>query len=272
MNTWRFLDSGPSTAVMNMAIDQALLTTHANGECLPTFRIISVGPSGDFTGIFPKTPRAKPGGLPEMGIDVIRRPTGGRAVLHFGDLTYSIVAGTNDGIPPSVTAAYRLLCEGLLSAFRILGFEAQMRNPLGKSPPSDNCFLTSTAGDLIYEEKKFVGSAQTWKKSSVLQHGSIILEPHFEVWEYIEADRHILPTDYKKSLEQGMTSIKEILGHIPSNNEINSAIRKGLTQVLGIEFEKGELSQAELTLAKENASHYVEKDLVPVYQPAGIIE
>ena len=227
MNTWRFLDSGPSTAVMNMAIDQALLTTHANGGCLPTLRTYQWAPPAISLGYFQRRHGLNLAACREMGIDVIRRPTGGRAVLHFGDLTYSIVAGTNDGIPPSVTAAYQLLCEGLLSAFRILGFKAQMRNPVGKSPPSDNCFLTSTAGDLIYEEKKFVGSAQTWKKSSVLQHGSIILEPHFEVWEYIEADRHVLPTDYKKSLEQGMTSIKEILGHIPCINEINSAIRNG---------------------------------------------
>lgn len=239
-----------------MALDQAILETHANGKCLPTLRVYQWSPPAISLGYFQRSHGIDLAACRRLGIDVIRRPTGGRAVLHFRDLTYTIVAGTNDGIPSSVTTAYRLICEGLLTASRNLGFEAEFRNLGTKSPRSDNCFLTGTVGDILHKGKKFVGSAQTWYRSSMLQHGSITLEPNFELWLSLQGDRHV---HSEETLKCEMTLIKEILGRVPTVSEIAGTIRNGMTRALGIEFMEGELSSEELSLANKIANHRVEE-------------
>ena len=267
MRTWRFLNTGASTAPLNMAIDEAILAAHANDKCLPTLRIYQWSPAAISLGYFQRRHGIDLAACRRFGIDVIRRSTGGRAVLHFGDLTYSVVAGTNDGMPSSVTAAYRLICEGLLAAFRALGFEAELRSLSAKSPRSDICFLTSTAGDILHEGRKFVGSAQTWYGSSMLQHGSIILEPYFELWLSLQAGSRVRSIAYQETLKHKMTSVKEILGRVPETDEIAATIRNGMTQVLGIEFRQDELSSDELALASKIANQYVKEEYVQVSQP-----
>lgn len=266
MRTWRFLNTGASTASLNMALDQAILATHANGKCLPTLRIYQWSPPAISLGYFQRRHGIDFAACRRLGIDVIRRSTGGRAVLHFGDLTYSVVAGTTDGMPSSVTGAYHLICEGLLAAFRALGFEAELRSLSAKSPRSDICFLTSTAGDILHEGKKFVGSAQTWYGSSMLQHGSIILEPYSEKWLSLHGN-HALPMSFEETLKLKMTSVKEILGRVPATDEIAAAIQNGMAQVLGIEFREGELSSEEHSLASKIVNQYAEEEYVQVSQP-----
>ena len=267
MRTWRFLNTGASTAPLNMAIDQAILATHANGKCLPTLRLYQWSPPAISLGYFQRRHGIDLAACRRLGIDVIRRSTGGRAVLHFGDLTYSVVAGTNDGMPSSVTAAYRSICEGLLAAFRSLGFEAEFRSLSAKSPRSDICFLTSTAGDILHEGRKFVGSAQTWYGPSMLQHGSIILEPYFELWLSLQGGNRARSIAYEETLKRKMTSVKEILGRIPPTDELAATIRNGMTRVLGIEFREGELSSEELSLATKIVNQYAEEEYVRISQP-----
>ena len=271
MRKWRFLNTGASTASLNMALDQAILVTHANGKCLPTLRIYQWSPPAISLGYFQRRHGIDLAACRRLGIDVIRRSTGGRAVLHFGDLTYSVVAGTNDGMPSSVTAAYRLICEGLLAAFRDLGFQAELRSLSAKSPRSDICFLTSTVGDILHEGRKFVGSAQTWYGSSMLQHGSIILEPYFELWLSLQGGRRVRSIDYEETLKRKMTSVKEILGRVPATDEIAATIRNGMTRVLGIEFGAGKLSSEELALASKIASQYAEEEHVQVSQQISLL-
>lgn len=190
MSTWRVLDTGASAGSLNMAIDQAILAMHARGESPPTLRIYQWSPPAISLGYFQRCHGVDIAACRRLGIDVVKRPTGGRAVLHFGDLTYAVVAGTTDGIPSGVTAAYHLICQGLAAAFRVLGFEAELGCQGTGSPRSDMCFLTSTAGDLLHKGRKFVGSAQTWEGSSMLQHGSIILEPHPEILARLQGSEY----------------------------------------------------------------------------------
>jgi len=254
------MDTGASTASLNMAIDQAILAMHAEGKSPPTLRIYQWSPPAISLGYFQRPHGIDLAACRRLGIDVIRRPTGGRAVLHFEDLTYAVVAGTTDGIHSSVTDAYRLICEGLLAAFRVLGFEAELGRQGAKAPRSDICFLTSTTGDIIHKGKKFVGSAQTWHCSSMLQHGSIILEPHLEVLVSIQGGGRVPSTNHEEVLKRGMTSVREILGHVPVTGEIGAAIRHGMAQVLGVEFKEDELSPEEWSLARKIAGQHIAKE------------
>ena len=122
MTTWRLLDSGAMSPSFNMAIDQAILALHANGKAPPTLRFYQWQPAAVSLGYLPEAHNLNLDmAACDPGIEVVRRPSGGRAVLHLGDFTYAVIAGTADGIPSAVTAAYRLICDGLLAGFRLLG-------------------------------------------------------------------------------------------------------------------------------------------------------
>jgi lipoate-protein ligase A len=261
MKTWRLLDTGASPGSLNMAIDQAVLSMHARGESPPTLRIYQWSPPAISLGYFQRCHGIDLAACRRLGIDVVRRPTGGRAVLHFEDLTYCVVAGTTDGIPSAVTAAFRLICGGLSAAFRILGFETELGRQGAGSPQSDMCFLTITAGDLLHKGKKFIGSAQTWQGSSMLQHGSIILEPHSEILARLQGGEYGPSATREEMFEDTVTSVREILGRVPGIGEVGAAIRHGMAHALGAEFTKGKLSQREWAMAREIIDQQVEAGL-----------
>lgn len=261
MNEWRFLDTGALSGPLNMAIDQAMLAMHARGESPPTLRLYRWSPPAISLGYFQRRHGIDLEACRRLGIDVVRRATGGRAVLHLNDLTYSIVAGTTDGVPSSVAAAYQLICEGLLAAFQILGFEAQPGRHGAGSPRSDMCFLTSTTGDLLYRGRKLVGSAQTWQGSSMLQHGSIVLEPNTRTLSILQWSGTSIPAGDKDRLEQRMTSVGAILGRRPGHDELAAAIQQGMAQAMKVSFADGRLSAEEWTLACQISTRHTEDEM-----------
>lgn len=234
-----------------MGIDQALLQLYARGESPPTLRFYQWNPPGISLGRLQRRPGFDVDACQRLGFDVVRRPTGGRAVLHQSDLTYSIIAGIHEGIPITVPAAYHLLCRGLLAGFRLLGIEAELGQEQARSDQPDVCFLRSLIGDIVFRGKKFVGSAQTWSGSSLLQHGSILLEPQTATWaELLGGDEGARKT-HCEDLEKRMTSLSEILDHVPSIHTVKTAIVNGMAQALGVVFVEGRLTPSECALANE---------------------
>lgn len=250
MTAWRLLDSGVMSPSLNMAIDRAILALHANGQAPPTLRFYQWQPAAVSLGYFQKQHNLDLDACRQYGIEVMRRPTGGKAVLHWGDLTYAVIAGTADGIPSAVTAAYRLISEGLLAGFHALGIEARMGRETAKSPQTDVCFLRCAIGAIVHQGKKLVGSAQTWHASSMLQHGSIMLSPQEEMllklWGGASGGGE-LQTAFKGRL----TSIREILGYGIDLNALKTALREGLARILGVDLAEGELTWEEWSLARE---------------------
>jgi len=263
MTVWRLLDSGAMSPSLNMAIDRAILALHANGQAPPTLRFYQWQPAAVSLGYFQKRHNLDLVACQQCGIEVVRRPTGGRAVLHLGDLTYAVVAGTGDGIPSSVAAAYRLVCAGLLAGFRGLGIEARMGRETGKSPQTDICFLRSAVGAIVHQGKKLVGSAQTWQASSMLQHGSIMLWQQEEVllklWGGAPGSGE-LPT----ALTGRLTSLREILGYSIDLNTLKTALQAGLACTLGVDLAVGELTLEEWSLARELSSQQASHDPFPM--------
>ena len=263
MNAWRFLDTGALPGALNMAVDQAILGLHANGKSPPTLRFYQWTPPAVSLGFCQKRHNLDLAACRRLGIEVVRRPSGGRAVLHLGDLTYAVIAGTADGIPSAVTAAYRLICDGLLQGFRRLGIEARMGRGVIKPPQQDICFLRGTLGSIVYQERKFVGSAQTWHASSMLQHGSIILVPQIEALVSLWPGSADSPAELRAKLEGRIISLQEILGQLPEIKEVKAAIREGIAQALGIRFDPAELTPEEWTLAKDLANQEDDKNSCP---------
>jgi len=247
MTRWRLLDTGALPGRLNMAIDQALLRLHERGESAPTLRLYRWDPPAVSLGYFQRRPGLDPAACRRLGLDVVRRPTGGRAVLHLNELTYSVVAGIREGMPSSPVAAYRLLCEGLLAGLRLLGIEAETGREKVKPPQPEVCFLRAATADIVHRGRKFIGSAQTWRGDSLLQHGSIVLAPQTEA----------LAALFGASVEEltgRVTSLSEILLRGVDAREVGEAVQAGLARALGVVFEAGELSPGEWTLAHEIAA------------------
>jgi lipoate-protein ligase A len=263
VKTWRFLDTGVLSPVCNMAIDRALLALHANGKSPPTLRLYQWQPPAVSLGYFQKRHDLDLEACRGLGFEVVRRPTGGRGVLHLEDLTYAVIAGTAEGMPSAVTAAYHLIAQGLLNAFRLFGIEAQMGRERGDSQQTDICFLRCARGAVLHRGKKLVGSAQTWHASSLLQHGSIIIKPQVEAWlALVKVEGESLAA-MRARLAARLTSLQEILGHPPKLTELKKAVRQGMAQALGVEFQPGELSGEEWAMARDLANHEEVKHHVP---------
>ncbi|MDD5641185.1 MAG: biotin/lipoate A/B protein ligase family protein [Syntrophales bacterium] len=260
MKTWRLLDTGVLSPACNMAVDRALLALHANGKSPPTLRLYQWQPPAVSLGYFQKRHDLDQEACRRLGFEVVRRPTGGRAVLHLEDLTYAVIAGTAEGMPSAVTAAYHLIAQGLLHAFHLLGIEAKMGRERGDSQQTDICFLRCARGAIVYQKKKLVGSAQTWHASSLLQHGSIIVRPQMEAWLGLVQSESESPEALRTRLTARLTSMQEILGWTPKITEIKEAVRQGMAQTLGVELEPGDLSAEEWTLARDLANQEEEEN------------
>lgn len=263
MKIWRFLDTGALSPACNMAIDRALLALHAQGKSPPTLRLYQWRPPAVSLGYFQKRHDLDLEACRRLGFEVVRRPTGGRAVLHLDDLTYAVIAGTAEGMPSAVTAAYHLIAQGLLQAFRLLGIEAKMGRAQGEAQSTDICFLRGGRGVIVYQKKKLVGSAQTWHGSSLLQHGSIIVRPQVEAWLALVTSEGESPAELRARLVARLTSMQEILGWTPKMTDLKEAVRQGMAQALGVELHPGELSAGEWTLARTLAYQEGKKVLCP---------
>ena len=173
---WRFLVTPPLPGADNMALDEALLRRAADsGEAV--FRLyrwsaptLSLGRNQPARGEYDGE------ALAARGIDVVRRLTGGRAVLHHREITYSVTAPLALGA--TLRDAYLRINELLLAALHLLGARAELSRPAGKAPlPSTApCFEEPTEGELVLGARKLVGSAQYRDERALLQHGSILVD------------------------------------------------------------------------------------------------
>ena len=160
---------------MQMAIDSWLLEQHRSGLHPPTLRFYTWFPAAISLGYHQKQYPDRWQSLSWQGrsIDLVRRPTGGRAVLHQGDLTYAVITS---GIPGTRMQVYRTLCEFLIQGWRSLEVELHYGEAGRGYIHNPNCFGTATAADLVTaDEVKLIGSAQLYRQGAVLQHGSMRL-------------------------------------------------------------------------------------------------
>jgi lipoate-protein ligase A len=174
---YRFLNTHVQDAAMNMAIDESVLAHHLKGEAPPTLRVFRWSQPSISLGRFQSIEREIMSEMcQERGVALVRRPTGGRAVYHRDEFTYSIVTGKRYGVPPGVVAAYAFLAQGLLAALARLGVQAELSDERVSKHPSAACFASSTQADLTSGGFKLVGSAQVWKEDALLQQGSLPLD------------------------------------------------------------------------------------------------
>lgn len=160
-----------------MAIDRWLVEQHAAGLHPSTLRFYTWSPTAISLGYHQHKYPATWQHLVWQGqsVDLVRRPTGGRAVLHQGDLTYAVITSS---LTRSRAQAYQHICQFLIRGWRSLGVELHYGTAGRGYIHNPDCFGTATSADLVLaDDTKLIGSAQLFYKASVLQHGSIRLEP-----------------------------------------------------------------------------------------------
>jgi len=146
---YRFIDTQVQDAAMNMAIDESVLAHHLQGAVPPTLRVFRWSQPSISLGRFQSVEREILSEVcQQQGVALVRRPTGGRAVYHRDEFTYSIVISKRYGVPPGVVAAYAHLARGLLTALANLGVQAELSDERVSKHPSAACFASSTQADL----------------------------------------------------------------------------------------------------------------------------
>ncbi len=229
-----------------MAVDHALATCLGSGEgVLRLYRWTS--PTASFGRNEPSKDRYDLQAAKNAGIEFVRRPTGGRAVLHDRELTYAVVMPITTGM--SLRGAYRLVNEGLVRALCSLGVPASMAaaGERALSPAAGPCFRRPTEGEVIVNGRKLVGSAQARLAGAMLQHGSLLVGSGQERLAALRGE-----------IEEASqpTCLDEILDVVPSWDVLVGTVVAGLSDVLSGEWHHEGLRDAERAEARLLETHY----------------
>ncbi len=254
----RLLSMGASNGPRNMAVDEALARLRPDQATLrfyewdaPTLSI----------GYFQRTGEIDLAACRELAIGLVRRPTGGRAVLHRHDLTYSLVLPLR---PPwmefSIAESYQRINACLRRGLEALGISTSaVISDVGTAhEPSPFCFSTITEQELLVGGKKVLGSAQRRFPDALLLQGSVLLD-------FTSADLLALLREEERSNRAEsiglIGSLKEALGWLPDRVAVGRAIKEGFAREMGVEFKEGVLEPHEMELADQLAWHrYASED------------
>ncbi len=242
-----------------MALDEALLDWHSKGQIGPVLRFYEWEPATLSIGYFQKAEKEIDlAAVKRLGLGFVRRPTGGRGVLHEHELTYSVIVSEDyPDMPETVTEAYRVISGGLLEGFRNLGLDASFSVPGDqlteqlKKPKSGVCFDAPSWYELVVEGKKVAGSAQTRQKGVILQHGAILLsldEDKLVSLFNFESDE--AREKVRRGLPEKAVAIDRLTDRTITIQECSSAFAGGFEEALDIELVPYELSAEQLAVVQ----------------------
>ena len=267
---WRFIDSGNCSPAYNMALDEVLLEWNSEGNFPPVIRFYGWNPATLSVGYFQKAEKEIDfEAVKRNGLGFVRRPTGGRGVLHDKELTYSvIVSEDHPEMPKTVTEAYRVISEGILQGFRELGLDAYFAVPRTeeekqglKNPRSAVCFDAPSWYELVVEGRKVAGSAQTRQKGVILQHGSILLDLDedllFSLFKY-PSDR--VKERMQKNFKNKAVAVNALRETKVTVEEAKEAFRRGFEKGLNIKLEPYKLTDEEHAAVMKLAAEKYESD------------
>jgi len=247
----RFLDSGINNGYFNMALDEVLSNKVSENLSEPVLRFYQWDPACLSLGYFQKTElEIDFDGLKKHNVDLVRRQTGGRAVLHDHELTYSIILPLDiEGIGLSINESYKIISQGLLLGLQKLGLKPILQKPLEKAVPhtSSACFDAPSSYELLCNNKKIIGSAQKRFTKVLLQHGSIPLTMDvnklFDCLIFENDDRKKL---MKRYFSMKATSIFEVAQKEFPMDYIKECFLEGFKEAFSANIEYSELSEEEI--------------------------
>lgn len=252
--TWRLVVDGEMDGAMNMAVDEAILVHVVSGASLPTLRFYAWAPPCLSLGRNQLLDDVDRAACASGGVGIVRRPTGGRAILHRDELTYSVTLQQADPLAEGgIIDSYRRLSEGLVAGLHDLGADAiQARGQqLPKSDQTAVCFESPSDYEITVGGRKLVGSAQWRARGGVLQHGSLPLWGDLAgVVDYLVFDSRDRECQRQRVHRRALT-LEEALGKPMSFAQVAAALAAGFRQRLNVTLLPGELTAEELALAAQ---------------------
>jgi lipoate---protein ligase len=197
---WRLIPFLAASGSVQMAIDRWLLQQHLSGNYPSTLRFYTWSPPAISLGYHQNQYPEHWQNLTWKGqtLDLVRRPTGGRAVLHQGDLTYTVVTS---GLVGNRLQNYQQICEFLITGWRAIGIQLDYGTAGRGYIHNPNCFGTATGADLVLPDgAKLIGSAQLRRGGAILQHGSMRLQPDAELFAQVFGGESFQPVQLPPSL------------------------------------------------------------------------
>ncbi len=242
METWRLIQLETHNAFMNMAIDEAILTARIAEQVSNTLRLYMWKPSAVSIGKN-QTPQENvyAEALRKHGVDLVRRISGGGTVFHdVGEVTYSVTAAASS-LGKDIPAVYQRIYEAVTDALRLLGIPADFSRGNEK-----NCPNLTVAG------KKISGSAQTVKRGTVLQHGTLLLSVDLPLmFQLLRVNAPCSCAQAAEFAESKITSVQKELGHRVSAETVANALAQGFRAILKINLEPAPLTSYEKELAEK---------------------
>jgi lipoate-protein ligase A len=263
MDTWRLLITSPARGAWNMALDESILEHIGRGASVPTLRLyawdppcLSLGHAQPFADVDMRRLQAR-------GWEVVRRLTGGRAILHTDELTYSVIAPNDEArVAGTVLESYNRLAQALLRAVKELDLPVEMKQGRvdHQAMPNPVCFEVPSTYEITVDGKKLIGSAQARKREGVLQHGSLPLEGDLtRICQALVFENESTRETAAKRLLERATTVESALGRQVSWETAARAFIQAFELQLGLSFIKGELSESESKrtdeLVKEKYAH-----------------
>jgi lipoate---protein ligase len=237
----RLLETGLHTAFFNMGLDEAVLESVASGASLPTLRFYGWKPSaisiGYFQGVLDEVDTTA---CKLAGVDVVRRITGGGAVFHDAEVTYSFVIPEGHALaPPSILDSYALICAGIIAGLKELGIESEF----------------APINDIVARGKKISGNAQTRKHGCLLQHGTILLSVDPEkMFSLLKVPKEKALGKLIEDVKARVTSVSALLGADVGFEAVAVAMAKGFAEALVLDPHRAEPASSEIQRASELAA------------------
>ena len=252
---WRFLDTGFLTGYENMAIDEAIFISCREKKSSPTLRIYGWKPPAVSLGYFQKAENAVDlEACRRRGVDVVRRLSGGRSVLHHRELTYSIIC--REGTPPlgsSVLETYKTISECLIITLRGLGLDVQWVSSREKHTGAQekdktaSCFSSPSWYEITVEGKKICGSAQKRGDGVMLQHGSLLIDYDPELLAEVLPSRKS-DQEFLSEIRSSTTAINRHLSQKVDFYHLKKLVLKSFEDQLQITLNQGKLAVYETQL------------------------
>ncbi len=237
---WRVMGLDINDAYQNMAVDEAICRMRAENKSPNTIRFYRWKPSAVSLGYFQLVNQeVNVEACKKLGVDVIRRMTGGGAVYHSyeGEVTYSVIVDQNHPkVPSDIIRSYELICSGIVEAMGKLDITAEFK------PINDICV----------NGKKISGNAQTRRWGVLVQHGTILLDTDIKtMFTVLKVSKEKISDKMIKSAEERVTTIRRELGREVGFDEVTDALRESFAKVFDVKLVQGKLSPEERALAEK---------------------
>jgi len=253
--TWRVLEHPPAKGAWNMAVDEAILESIYSGDSPPTLRLYAWQPTCLSLGHAQPYSEVNIEALAAKGWELVRRPTGGRAILHVDELTYAVIASEREPrVKGGVLESYLRLSQALIESLRLLGLSPQAEKKESvskKGKPNPVCFEVPSNYEITVNGKKLIGSAQARRKEGILQHGALPLYGDLaRIITALQFPNETAKTSAKDRLLAHATTVENELGQVITWQQASHAVQQAFSKVLNLNLEPENLTEKEIERAE----------------------